>query len=242
MSDYQLFHGDCLDILPGLEPGSIDAIIGDLPYGTTQCKWDTIIPFPDLWRVVRHVLKAKGAFVTTASQPFTSLLICSNLEWFRHETIWEKDNGTNFLNLENMPFKVHENILVFSEGQTTYNPQKTPGKPYRVTAGKVFREYLGAQEKGTTTINSGDRYPRSVSFFSQERGDHATQKPVALYEYLIRTYTNPGETVLDLTMGSGTTGVAAIQTGRKFVGIEKEREYFEIAERRIQNAQPPLFV
>ena len=251
----QLYHGDCLDILPTLPAGSVDAIITDLPYGTTACKWDTIIPFDNLWRVVRHVLKPKGAFVTTASQPFTSALVMSNPEMFKYCLVWEKTKPSNFLNAKNKPMPKHEDVIVFSCGTTanksenkmTYNPQMESGKPY-----KKFQKtdprvgYVDAGNRtpylGVTNVNTGTRYPTSVISFSNGNNfsEHPTQKPVALYEYLIRTYTNEGETVLDMTMGSGTTGVAAIQTGREFIGIEKDAEYFAIAERRIANAQPPL--
>jgi len=232
----KLYHGDCLDILPTLPAQSIDAIITDLPYGTTACKWDTIIPFDDLWRVVRHVLKPKGAFVTTASQPFTSALIMSNPKWFRYEWIWEKAKATGHLDARRKPMKAHENILIF--GGETYNPQLSKGAPYKNNhkpgdTGDVYGEVNKYSYK-----NPGVRFPRSViDFMHETQPEHPTQKPVALYEYLIRTYTNEGETVLDMTMGSGTTGVACVNTGRDFIGIEREAEYIEIATRRIADAQ-----
>jgi len=241
--DYTLYHGDCLDILPTLAAQSIHAIITDLPYGTTQCKWDTIIPFPDLWRAVKHVLKPRGAFVTTASQPFTSLLICSNLDWFKYEWIWEKSRKTGFLDVKDRPLKGHENIVVFSNGQATFTPQMTKGKEHSRGGASTGPAQVYGKFADRKTTGSDEYYPHSVLYFPVVQiPDHSTEKPVALYQYLIRTYTNPGETVLDLTMGSGTTGVAAIQTGRRFIGIEKDLQYFNVAERRIANAQPPLFV
>jgi DNA modification methylase len=241
----QLYHGDCLDIMPTLPAQSVDAIITDLPYGTTACKWDTIIPFDDLWRVVRHVLKPKGAFVTTASQPFTSALVMSNPEFFKYELIWEKPRNSHpfFANLRPLPH--HENIIIFSSGKNTYNPQlQKTDRFHKVSIGAHGR-LRGDREgvKSKITESRDYKYPKSIVKIAnptQELGIHPTQKPVALYEYLVRTYTNEGETVLDMTMGSGTTGVAAIQTGRDFIGIEKDAEYFAIAERRITNAQPPL--
>lgn len=233
------YHGDCLDIIPTLPAGSVDAIITDLPYGTTACKWDTIIPFPDLWRVVKHVLKPRGAFVTTASQPFTSALICSNLEWFKEEIIWDKKIPSGMSYARFMHMRQHENISVFCEGRMTYNPQEIKrANPIKA----------GGMTKGETTNNAklialkktySTKQPTTLLRFDKIRRDsvHPTQKPIALYEYLIRTYTNEGETVLDLCMGSGTTGVAAINTGRDFIGIEKDAHYFEIAEGRIMQAE-----
>jgi site-specific DNA-methyltransferase (adenine-specific) len=227
--------------MPTLEAGSIDAVITDLPYGTTSCAWDTVIPFVPMWEAVKHVLKTRGAFVTTASQPFTSALVMSNISDFRYEWIWEKPKATGHLDARRRPLKAHENIVVF--GGETYNPTMTKGARYKNNhkpgdTGDVYGEV-----NKYSFDNPGVRFPRSIFLLNHEQEpDHPTQKPVALYEYLIKTYTNPGETVLDITMGSGTTGVACIQTGRNFIGIEKERKYFEIAENRIANAQPPLFV
>ena len=242
--------------MPLLEAGSIDAIITDLPYGTTACEWDSIIPLAPMWEQVKRVLKATGAFITTSSQPFTSILIASNLEMFKYSLIWEKSKPSNFLNARNKPMPAHEEILVFSLGTTangserkmTYNPQMQSGASYKKKQKTDPR--VGAWEAGNrtpyigvTNINKGERFPTSVLFFANGNNDsqHPTQKPVALYEYLVSTYTNYGEKVLDITMGSGTTGVAAVQTGREFIGIEKERKYFVIAEKRIGSAHPPLF-
>ena len=237
-----LYCGDCLDILPTLS-GPFDAIITDLPYGTTACKWDVVIPFAPMWAQVKRLLKPRGAFVTTASQPFTSALIMSNLAWFRHEWIWEKDNGSNAAQAQNGPMRYHENILVFSLDTVDYNPQmwdagmpshRRGKKPRALVVGRE-KNYCGEQE------NTNLRYPKSIIRVARPKhnngGLHPTQKPVALYEYLIRTYTNTGDTVLDFCMGSGTTGVAAVQAGRNFVGIELDPGYFAIAERRIAAAQ-----
>jgi DNA modification methylase len=240
--EYSLFLGDCLEILPTLENGSVDAILTDVPYGTTACKWDVIIPLEPMWKEVKRVLKKHGVFVTTASQPFTSTLIASHLDWFRYELIWHKTRNSHpfFANIRPLP--QHENVLVFSENKHTYNPQKLLAeKPYKVninTSGRTSGEKDGRQWKGESkTANA--RFPNSVfqiSNPSRESGLHPTQKPVALYEYLVKTYTNESDTVLDFCMGSGTTGVAALPLGRKFIGIEKDPKYFAIAAQRIQDA------
>jgi len=241
----RLICGDALEALPTLD-GPFDAIITDLPYGTTACKWDTVIPFGPMWAQVKRLLKPRGAFVTTASQPFTSLLVASNLEWFKYEWIWEKDRATCFLDASRKPLKAHENMVVFSRNGHTYNPQKTAGhKPgnrpgKRGKEAEVYRPGLVSPPIGGST----ERYPRSVIKFNTPNSAygtlHPTQKPVALYEYLVRTYTNEGDTVLDFCMGSGTTGVAAINTGRSFVGVELDAGYYAIAQRRIAEAQQQI--
>jgi site-specific DNA-methyltransferase (adenine-specific) len=255
-----LYNADCLDAVPQLEAQSIDTILTDVPYGTTACSWDVIIPFPDMWKIVKHVLKRKGAFVTTASQPFTSKLVCSNLEWFKYEWIWRKNYGSNFMTLEHRPFLEHENILVFSQNTCVYNPQKIkkaqsslkrdkPGvlrisKP--VTNKKVG--ILGDEFERTEQPRIGlYRSPSSVlefdNFIRQGRYGrelHPTKKPEALYRYLALTYTNPGDTVLDFCFGSGTTGVACIQTGRKFIGVEISEDYCKIAVKRIRDAEQQM--
>ncbi len=243
-----LYHGDCLEVLPTFPPASVEAIITDLPYGTTACEWDSIIPLAPMWEQVKRVLKPSGAFITTASQPFTSVLINSNIGWFRNETIWEKERPTNPLLCNKQVLKYHENILLFSKNQVTYNPQMTKKQAINKRRNKP-REYntetIGSKPSFSDMCLAGENefiYPASIQYFTMDRGEHPTQKPVNLYEYLIRTYTNAGETVLDICMGSGTTGVAAIQTGRNFIGIEKEQKYFEIASRRIAQAPQPLFI
>jgi len=236
--------GDCLEILPTLADKSVDAIITDLPYGTTACKWDVVIPFAPMWEQVKRL--CKGVFVTTASQPFTSVLIMSALDMFRHEWAWDKDQGGNFANAKNQPLKTHENVVVFSKNGHTYNPIMTKADANKIRPVKdgALVNVTGMTQKHSADYNPELRYPKSVLPFSANMAEcnklnrvHPTQKPVALYEYLIKTYTNAGDTVLDFCMGSGTTGVACVKTGRNFIGIEKQRDYFEIAERRIDEAQ-----
>ena len=239
-----LYHGDCLEVLPTFPPASVEAIITDLPYGTTACEWDSIIPLAPMWEQVQRVLKPNGAFITTSCQPFTSVLVTSNLDFYRYQLVWEKPQGVDPFMTNIRPLNNIESIEVFGKGKMTYNPQLEKGEAYKFTRDKKSRkmEVVNTVMKQTTTINNGFRYPMRVVRFNQEKGEHPTQKPVSLYEYLIRTYTNPSETVLDICMGSGTTGVAAVQTGRNFIGIEKEQKYFEIASRRIAHAPRPLFV
>lgn len=243
-----LYHGDCLEILPTFPPASVEAIITDLPYGTTQSAWDSVIPLDEMWKQVKRVLKVSGVFITTGSQPFTSILTVSNLEWFKYDIDWMKDKATGHLNAEVAPMRKHENILVFGDGRITYNPQITmkPKENIRPISRRAPTDSYGKyNETAERNIPLNMSYPTSIVYCHTtnhgERGFHPTQKPVELYEYLIRTYTNAGETVLDIAMGSGTTGVAAIQTGRNFIGIEKEQKYFEIASRRIAQAPQPLF-
>lgn len=230
-----LRQGDCLEILPTLDAGSVDMVLCDLPYGTTQNKWDSIIPLEQLWVEYWRVVKPNGAVVLTASQPFTSLLVASAMRRFKHAWVWEKGAATGHLNAKRMPMKLHEDVVVFAFGAYTYNPQDL------IPFGKTVR-------RGNNGTNFGDsgkenfqeftNYPRSILRYpADSKTVHPTQKPVALMEYLIRTYTNEGETVLDNTMGSGTTGVAARNTGRNFIGIERDPDYFAIAERRI-NGDP----
>jgi len=244
-----LYLGDCLDILPTLPAQSVEAIITDLPYGTTACKWDEIIPFAPMWEQVKRILKPRGVFVTTASQPFTSKLVMSNLGWFKYELVWGKSQGSSpgLANIRPMP--AHENILVFGGANSTYNPQMREGFAAwkRVETGRKLKNEHGYGYKnnpGYTKRGGETRYPLSVISVHYQKGNnqqqHPTQKPVALYEYLIRTYTNEGDTVLDICAGSGTTGVAAVNAGRNCILIEKERPYFEIIQRRIAEAQPCL--
>lgn len=227
-------QGDCLDVMAQIPDKSVDMILCDLPYGTTACKWDTIIPLDELWAQYERVIKDNGAIVLTASQPFTAVLSASNIKLLKYSLVWEKEQGVNFLLAKKQPLKVHEDVLVFYKKQPTYNPQMTEGKPY--VSGKGNSGDVTGNVEKVQTVNSGTRYPRSVLKFKRETGLHPTQKPVALFEYLIKTYTNEGETVLDNCLGSGTTAVAAINTNRNFIGIEREPEYVEIAQRRIDEA------
>lgn len=232
-----LFHGDCLEQMQIIGDGTVDMIACDLPYGTTQNKWDAVIPFDALWKQYRRVCKPGAAIVLTAAQPFTSALIMSNVHEFKYQWVWDKANPTGFLNAKKQPLRRHEDIVVFSNGPHTYNPQmETRGKPRRkggYNKGEGSDNY-GAF--GNVQTVSNKYYPTSllaISNAARAGKEHPTQKPVALMEYLIRTYTNEGDTVLDNTMGSGTTGVAALNTGRKFIGIERDPEYFKIAARRV---------
>jgi len=247
---YQLYHGDCLVVLSEIEAGSVDMIATDLPYGVTQCKWDSIIPLEPMWAQVKRLLKPRGVFVTTASQPFTSMLVMSNLEWFRYEWVWEKSRSTGHLDANLKPLRSHENIVIFSrEALAAYNPQMIAGNSHKRGCAKRNgrTEVYGAFNDALYT--SSEYYPNSIIKFScVQNPEHPTQKPIALYDYLIRTYTNYGDTVLDFCMGSGTTGCAALSLGRRFIGVELypvkpgDPDYFGIATRRIADAavQPPL--
>jgi site-specific DNA-methyltransferase (adenine-specific) len=233
----QLIYGDCLEKMKDIPDKSIDMILCDLPYGTTACKWDVVIPFEPLWEQYKRIIKDKGAIVLFANQPFTTLLISSNLSAFKYCWIWDKVRGSNFATVKIRPFNAHEDIAVFYDKQPTYFPQKIEGKPYTQKQGYVGKaKQTGLHRKDVVTVNEGDRYPLSILKFSKESGAHPTQKPVPLLEYLIKTYTLEGEIVLDNTMGSGSTGVACVNTNRDFIGIEKDEDYFLIAKQRIKDA------
>jgi len=214
----------------------IDLILCDLPYGTTACKWDVVIPFEKLWEQYNRIIKPNGAIVLFGSEPFSSTLRMSNIKAYKYDWIWEKEQGANFMLCKYQPYKVHENISVFSKKRHNYYPQMTKGKPYvsgKGTSGDITNNVIKVQTK-----NSGTRYPRSVQRFNTDKAKgsfHPTQKPVALLEYLIHTYTNENEIVLDNCMGSGSTGVACLNTNRRFIGIEKDEKYFNIAKERIRN-------
>lgn len=230
----KLLHGDCLDILPTLESASVDMILADLPYGTTNCKWDSPVDLQRLWPEYRRI--CKGAIVLFAQAPFDKVLGMSNIRELRHEWIWEKGNATGHLNARRAPMKAHENILVFAAGSYTYNPQITTGHVRKVSTRKRREDCPVYNEHDRTPYDSTSRYPRSVQKFSSDKqrgGKHPTQKPLALCEYLIRTYSNPCDMVLDNVMGSGTTGAAAIGLGRDFIGIESDAAYFNMARDRL---------
>lgn len=241
--DIELWQGDCLELMKDIPDKSIDMVLCDLPYGTTSCKWDTILPFDELWKQYKRVLKVSGCVILFGTQPFTSHLILSNLQWFKYELIWHKSKCGSGFTAKYRPLAKHENILVFANGKTTYNPQLIQGEPYKrqhkKTETKVNNHGIGfAHTKNDIfSINTGFRYPESVQFFQQQwrRQDqvHPTQKPVSLMEWLVKTYSNEGETVLDNCMGSGTTGIACKNTNRKFIGIELDEKYFKIAKDRI---------
>lgn len=233
----KLYYGDCLDVMDNIPDKSIDAIITDLPYGSTQCRWDTIIPFEPLWKQYNRVIKDNGAIVLFGTEPFSSHLRLSNLKNYKYDWIWDKVKGTGFLNAKKQPMRNHELISVFYKKQCTYNPQKTYGhkmkKSYR---SKDLQTEVYGEMKNDYTYESTERYPRSVQVFStdtQNSSLHPTQKPVALIEYLIKTYTNEGEIILDSCAGSMTTGIAAIRTGRKCICIESDEEIFNIGKNRI---------
>jgi site-specific DNA-methyltransferase (adenine-specific) len=231
-----LMQGDCLEMMAEIGPGSVDLVLTDPPYGTTACKWDAVIPFAPMWAHLKRVLKPDGAAVFTASQPFTSALVMSNAAQFKYCWVWNKAKAANFACVRTQPLKVHEDVVVFGGG---YRPQMSEGE-YRKKGG-YFVERETAVTAGAPAKFNNTYYPKSILDFSvagnADSRLHPTQKPVALMEYLIRTYTNEGEVVLDFTMGSGTTGVAAMNTGRRFIGIERDESYFTIAEQRIMAAK-----
>jgi len=244
---WTLYEGDCLDVMPQLQDKSIDMILCDLPYGTTACKWDTVIPFEPLWQQYKRLIKPNGAIVLTASQPFTSALVMSNPKWFRYEVIWEKDNFTNLGAITRQFGKVHENILIFYEHLPVYHPQmwesSRPCTGGVVNAASYSETSKQAYRHSNKRIGAMDRYPRSVIKITRPRKPiHPTQKPVALFEYLIRTYTNEGDTVLDNCAGSGTTGVACENTGRHSILIEREPKYCNIIRERMNALQGRLFM
>ena len=234
-----LIKGDCLEKMVEIPTGAVDLVLTDPPYSMTQCKWDAVIPFEPMWEQIRRVLKPKGAAVFMASQPFTSALVMSNVKGFKYDWVWQKPKGTNHLNAKKMPLRDKEDILVFCDGSPIYNPQFSFGTPYKSKAGDPTKSTSMTDSYGVYTNfrndNDGRRYPKQVLHFPVVGPGtfHPTQKPVALMEYLILTYTNEGETVLDFTMGSGTTGIACIKTNRHFIGIERDDGYFKIAQERI---------
>ena len=239
----KLLHGDCLELMKDIPDGSIDMILCDLPYGTTACKWDTVIPFEPLWGQYNRVIKSKGAIVLFGAQPFTSKLVCSNIDMFKYQWVWNKGVGVNFMHVKRQPLKTTEDIVVFSKGAHNYFPIKTKrDKPIKKTNNNVG-ESSGYSVKANSEKYIGkvydDAYPTVLLDYSSRsagsRGLHPTQKPAALMEYLIRTYTNDNDVVLDNCMGSGTTGVACLNTGRSFIGMEKDETYFHIAKNRIES-------
>ena len=232
--------GDCLEVMKTIEDNSIDAIICDLPYGTTACKWDSVIPFEPLWKQYKRVIKDNGAIVLFGSQPFTSALIMSNPKGFKYEWIWQKTKGSNFQTLKHQPWKMHENILVFN-AKGVYNPQKYTVSQDKIDKRKNVNDQLTNKDgvygklNRTRKKDDGTRYPNSIQTVKNPNNNslHPTQKPLELLEYLVKTYTNEGETVLDNTMGSGTTMLACKNLNRNGIGIEKEEKYFNIASERI---------
>jgi len=241
METNKIYLGNCLNLMPEIETGSIDMILCDLPYGTTACKWDTIIPFHPLWEQYKRIIKPNGAIVLFGSEPFSSALRMSNIKNYKYDWIWEKEQGSNFFMAKKQPMKNTENISVFYNMQCMYNPQMIDaGKPWsKKDSGKNEIKHLGVIEKEFSKKSKGNlRYPLVVQPFTRIRdGKHPTQKPVLLMEYLIKTYTNEGELVLDNCIGSGTTAIACLNTKRNFIGMEQDQKYFEIANKRIADLQ-----
>lgn len=242
IKDIQLYKGDCLELMKSIQDKSIDLILCDLPYGqTARNKWDTVIPFEPLWNQYKRIIKDNGAIILFANGMFTADLMHSNKEMWRYNLIWEKTTVTGFLNAKRMPLRCHEDICVFYKKLPTYNPQKTTGHVRKVSRAEHKINCVNSTdygEHGLTTYDSTERYPKSILQFAtdkQKSALHPTQKPVALLEYIIKTFTNEYETVLDNCMGSCSTGIAAMNTNRKFIGIELEEDYFAISEERVNN-------
>ena len=251
MSEAQLLQGDCLERMKEISDGSVDMVLTDPPYGTTACKWDSVIDLEAMWAELKRTIKSNGAIVMTASQPFTSALVMSNPDMFKYCWVWQKTRATGHVHAKNKPMKDHEDVCIFSKGTTvhktqsknrmTYNPQgvvDVDRQSYRPSRGKKGSDVVGSLRPShkQTVQQTGTNYPKTVLKIPSEHNVgafHPTQKPVALMEYMILTYTHEGETVLDFTMGSGTTGVAAQRLGRNFIGIELDKEYFDIANERI---------
>jgi len=249
-----LIQGDCLEEMKDIPDGSIDMVLADPPYGTTACKWDSVIPFEPMWEQLKRLTKKNGAIVLTSQDPFSSVLIGSNIDMYKYRWVWEKDNGSNFFAAKFMPLNNFEDVLVFSGGginngcklPMVYNPQGITRIDKKCRNGKTVGGQVGgargghrkpSMKEGVVYRQTVTGYPKMIQKFSRDRGAvHPTQKPVALMEYLIKTYTNEGETVLDFTMGSGTTGVACKNLNRNFIGIEKDEKYFDIAKKRIEDA------
>lgn len=230
----KFYLADCFEVFHLIKDGSIDMVLADLPYGTTQNKWDSILPLDKLWNEYWRIIKPNGAIVLTAQTPFDKVLGVSCLPYLKYEWIWSKRSGTGHLNAKKQPLKSHENILVFYKSQPLYNPQFSVGKPYKILSGRQSTNY--GNQINVITDNDGKRYPKSVLEFDHDRISriHPTQKPVALFEYLIKTYTHEGEIVLDNVAGSGTTAVAAENTNRRWVCIEQDENYFYKANERIK--------
>ena len=237
---YKLLQGDCLELMKNIPDKSIDMVLCDLPYGTTKNNWDVVIPFDKLWEQYNRIIKDNGCIALFGSQPFTSRLVISNEKYFRYSLVWVKNKFSDFLNAKRKPMKVNEDICIFYKKQPTYNPQYTYGEPYKRwnTQEAVDKQTNYGSHKSNIAQSDGKRLPLTVLNFNRvERPLHPTQKPVDLLEWLIKTYTNEGELILDNCMGVGSTGVACLNTGRNFIGIELDEKYFEIAKSRIENIE-----
>lgn len=247
MVNWQIIEGDCIEQMAQLPDASVDLVLTDPPYGTTNCKWDAVIPFVPMWEQLKRIAKPDAAVLLFSSQPFTSALVMSNPRMFKHEWIWIKNRGSNFACTSREPFKEHEIVVVFCAGRHAYNKQmqeRTGGGSDRVKykyteASDTYTEHLGSKRVARKEVGTELRVPSSWQKFNTEVGLHPTQKPVDFLRYLIRTYSNEGDTVLDFTCGSGSTGVACLLENRNFIGIEQESGYVEIARRRIQQATTP---
>ncbi len=243
MYHMRLWQGDCIKLMEKIPTGSVDLLLVDLPYGTTNCKWDSIIPLKDLWEAYNRVVKINGAMLFHCAQPFTSALVMSNPKFFKYEWIWEKSKATNYLNAKKQPLRAHESIAVFYRKPCTYNPQMTKGEAYNKGTAKRETNVYGKQV-AVEVKSDGERYPRSVQYCvtaEQEGKLHPTQKPLKLIEYFVNTYSNEEDIVLDNTMGSGTTGVACMKLNREFIGIEKDESYYNLAVDRICEAEEGNF-
>jgi site-specific DNA-methyltransferase (adenine-specific) len=232
-----LHLGDCLEVMKQIPDKSVDAIICDLPYGTTACKWDSVIPFEPLWAQYKRIIKDNSAIVLFGSQPFTSALVMSNTKLFRYQWVWEKSRFANQMLAKVQPLKIHEDIVVFAKEKAIYNPQGLIEVNKVTKQGSKITDNNGGGTRSTSYLQTHTNYPRSILRFASEgKTVHPTQKPVDLVEYLVKTYTNEGDTVLDNCMGSGTTGVACKNLNRKFIGIEQDATYYEIAKERIHGS------
>lgn len=246
-----LRKGDCLELMKDIPDKSIDAIITDPPYGTTTCKWDSVIPFDKMWKQLNRIIKPNGAILLFGQEPFSSFLRCSNINNYRYDWIWDKVSTTNFANAKKMPLSCYEVISVFYKSLPTYNPQMTDAKSDRIrpiskpkeNTSETNKQASGKTRQYSENYDNTKRFPRKIIEVSCRLAEcnslnrvHPTQKPELLMEYLIKTYTNDNEVVLDFTMGSGTTGVACVNTNRNFIGMELDDKYFEIAKKRIEKA------
>ena len=239
----QIIHGDCLEVMPLLSDKSIDMILCDLPYGTTDCKWDSIIPLESLWEQYKRIIKNNGAIVLTAREPFTSILISSNIKAYKHKWVWNKKQSGSFQNAKYMPLQIEEDVIVFGYERVSYYPQMRKGKLRKKGGCKKRNEVASGLKQNHETYNDLYYPVNIIEIINPRLGKmHPTQKPVELFEYLIQTYTKEGELVLDNCIGSGTTAIAALNTGRFFIGIEKEEKYVEIAKKRVSNLQQKLFI
>jgi DNA modification methylase len=235
-SKISLLQGDCLKVMHAIEDGSVDLIAVDPPYGTTQNKWDVVIPFEPMWAHIKRILKHNGTAVFTTAQPFTSQLVLSNTDWYRYDLVWKKTIGSGQLNIRRQPLRMHESILVFYDKFGTYNEQKTKGDPYKIDRKTEKFEGNYGKQKDHTKINDGFRHAQSVVEISNPRvkNGHRTEKPVKLMEYIIETYSNEGDTILDFSMGHGTTGIACVNLKRNFIGVELDDHWYKRTVERFQ--------